>query len=90
VVPDILGVCEEERLQSAFDASCMCGSLCCSVLQGVAVVADILGVCEEECLQTACDASFTVFTVLQCVAACCSVLQRVAACCSVVEHVAVC
>ena len=67
-----------------------CVAVCCSVLQGVAVVADILGVCEEECLQSACDASFTVFTVLQCVAACCSVLQRVAACCSVVEHVAVC
>ena len=32
----------------------------------------------------------SVFSVLQCVAVCCSVLQRVAACCSVLQRVAAC
>jgi len=52
-------------------------SLCCSVLQRVAVCCSVL-----QCVAVCC-------SVLQCVAVCCSVLQCVAVCCSVLQCVAV-
>ena len=79
-------------------------AVCCSVLQGVAVqsvavccrVLQCVAVCGSVrqcfavCPSTPCTGRFSVFSVLQCVAVCCSVLQCVAVCCSVLQCVAAC
>ena len=65
-------------------------SVCCSVLQCVAVcrnVSELQLVAECCVLHLACSSTLYV---LQCVAVCCSVLQCVAVCCSVLQCVAVC
>jgi len=68
-----------------------CVAVCCSVLQYVAVCC--VAVCDKRTkfhLRFITERSLIRYSVLQCVAVCCSVLQCVAVCCSVLQCVAVC
>ena len=60
-------------------------AVCCGMLQRVAVSSS--GLIDVSCGITR---SLIAFTVLQCVAVCCSVFQYVAVCCSVLQCVATC
>ena len=78
----------------------VCVTVCCSVLQCVAMwkcrdsrySICVCGTCVEEeifskCVALCCSVLQCVASVLQCVAVCCSVLQCVAVCCSVLQCV---
>jgi len=60
-------------------------SVCCSVLQCVAVCCSVLQCGAVCCSVLQCVAVCCSVAVLQCVAVCCSVLQCVAVCCSVLQ-----
>jgi len=65
----------------------LCGEVCCSVLQYVAVWCSVVQ-CGAVCysLEVLCGALCC--CVFECIAVCCSVLQSVAVCCSVLQRVA--
>jgi len=74
-----------------------CVEVCCSVLQHAAVCCNQTVLIHANHELTTCVAvlqciavCYSVFSVLQCGAACCSVVQCVAVCCSVLQCVAVC
>jgi len=63
-------------------------TVCCSVLQCVAVCGSVM-----QCFTVCCNVLQSVAvcgSVLQCVTVCCSVLQRVAVCCSLLQYVVSC
>ena len=96
---------KKELISSLIQRSCQLSvrhTLCCSVLQCVAVCCSVLQ-CVAMCCSvlqcvTACCCEFTIRhtmsererAVWQCVAVCCSELQCVAVCCSVLQCAAVC
>jgi len=80
-------------IQSAFQCAALYCSVCCGVLQCVAVCCSHMHTpvtCIQSVLQCAAVCCSECCSMLQCVAVCCSVLQYVAVCCSMLQHVAVC